>query len=481
MSRHSEQFLAHSGEEFAGDARAGAPDVDKWARVRSALLKRFGRDAYVSWFEGLAFQGEHDGCVVIEAPSMFEASLVGQRYQQEIKEIWRAENGPVQRITIRPAQVFRSVRRTAPQAAPAPVAAPFAPAAPAPAPAPSTPRQDCGTPLDERRSFDSYAVSARNLYAHGAARRFSEGTGEPLLYLHGSSGHGKTHLLNAIGLAVRAAQPALRVGYLTYDDFLSEFVDSCRANAAHEFRQAIRAYDVLLIDDVHMLRGRKGTQEVLHCLIDESMARGKRVAIAGSSAPAVLAESGLLDRLASRLEGGLCVEVPPADYALRFEILRVKAAALGCDLAPDVLDFVARSFDDNVRELEGALSRIALYHAEDGGVLGIARVKEILADQARRRPRVVTIERIKEAVSEVFAISMKDIMSRRRLKPMVRARHAIAYAAKKLTDESYLQLGAALGRDHSTIVSGVKRAEDLILADKAYAEKIRVLLERLKD
>ncbi|MBY0421516.1 MAG: hypothetical protein K2Q06_04375, partial [Parvularculaceae bacterium] len=251
--------------------------------------------------------------------------------------------------------------------------------------------------------------------------------------------------------------------YLTYNSLKYGCVDAVFANNVLALHRELAAQGVVLIDDIHLLVSSVRTQmEILH-LLNMSQSGGCRIAIAGEVAPAELARRGLKDRLADRLAGGLCVAVQPGGESLRREVLRKRAADMSCAVTDDAIEFIARNFSKSMRETLGALSQLNLHYENSGKVVdkdaAAAALRDRLVDSASR---VLTLENVIEAAAKAFGIAVEDIVGRSQRQKFVRARHGVAFVAREVLKESYPKIGAALGRDHTTIMSSYERATALI-------------------
>ena len=267
--------------------------------------------------------------------------------------------------------------------------------------------------------------------------------------------------------------------YLTYDSLMTDVSEAFISKSVKELRSFLQATDVLLIDDIQLLRGRKRTQEELDCLIDRLRQAGKRVLVAGALPPARLSETGISKRLADRLAGGLCVQIEKPDYDLRLRVAKQAAVAFeahtGAVIPQRHLDLIARRCEDSVRELEGMLSLLQVAmeaEAGDAGALSDDRVKRLLSDHLSHRRQVVTIEEIFEYTAQTFGLTKDELASRSRKQPIARARHAFCLAARKLTDTPLTGIAAVLGRDHTTVMHSVKQAEILAETDTVFGSRI---------
>ena len=341
------------------------------------------------------------------------------------------------------------------------------------------------TPLDQSLRFDHYLVGDANRLAYAAARNVVDGmtVDDRLVYFYGASGLGKTHLLNAIGHALREKRPQLRIFYLTYENFLTTYVDAVISKNLRDLRGFLHDFDVVMLDDLHLLRGRKGTQEEFLNLINRLHQEGKTVVIAGAMAPQRLAETGINQRLTDRLAGGTSIQLEKPDLRLRLAILQSMNDRHGRDetaltLPTGILEQIARRADSSVRELEGAYRLVRLHAQAHGEIPASAQVAKMLAEHFRHHRKEVTLDNLKEAVAQSFGWSIADLEGPKRPQPLAKARHAYCMLARKLTHASLAAIGASLQRDHTTVISSLERGEALAETDIAFADKISRLLEQ---
>jgi chromosomal replication initiator protein len=467
-----------------------AQSTQQFSKFKSHLKEQFGAAIYDSYFERLSLAEMGEDYVTLAAPTRFSASLISQRYALRMRQVWSEQIAPVRSLNVKGLQ---ELAPSAPQG--------FA-ATPAPAPVrPSaTPRREKAK-TQEARSFDAangssfalgmtmerFCSNATNALAYRAVAKLLEGQGGSLVMLYGASGRGKTHLLNAAGQEWLRQHPGDNVLYLTYDALMTDVSEAFISKSVKELRSFLQNTDVLLIDDIQLLRGRKRTQEELDCLIDKLRSAGKRVLVAGSVPPKELAETGISARLAGRLGGGLCVAIERPDLDLRVAIAKQfaeeAAATSGVRMASKHLEFIARRCEDSVRELEGALSLIqvaAEATAEIGDHLSDDRVRQLLSEHLSSKKAVLTGEAILDYTVEVFGLSKEDLKSRTRKQPIVRARHAFCFALRKLTDTPLTAIGAMVDRDHTTVMHSIKTAEILAETDPVFGRRITQIFEEFE-
>jgi chromosomal replication initiator protein len=468
-------------------------DQQCWQKIKEQLRTQLGEDVFSSWFGRMELEAVEKEAVRLSVPTRFLRTWIQSHYSEHVLAKWQAEQPAVTRLEL-------SVRSAA-----------IRPLAPKPkAPEPSTfsrelratdggePRASVpfmsvhealgGSPLDPRLTFETFIVGRSNTLAHAAAKQIAiSRRGDALmfnpLYIHAAVGLGKTHLLQAITWAGNGADR--KVLYLTAERFMYGFVSALKTQTTLAFKEAVRAIDVLVIDDLQFLQGRSTQAEFCHTL-NALIDAGRQVIIASDRPPADL--ESLDDRVRSRLAGGLVVEIGALGEELRLEILknRVNAARIhhpGFEVPAPVLVFVAKSVTHNGRDLEGAVNRLLAHSKLTGQSVTLEMAEREMRDLIRpAEPKRVRIEDIQRVVARQYNVSRSDLLSSRRTANVVRPRQVAMYLAKVLTLRSLPEIGRRFGgRDHTTVLHAVRKIEALVGNDNALAEEIEVLKRQLQD
>jgi chromosomal replication initiator protein len=449
-----------------------------WGQIREELLQTVGKNNYVNWIEPLEFSELRDGVATFHVPTHFMGNWVSRNFGDAIHHVLVQSGQKVTRIAFSvPAEQPRR-----PAAAPAVVTA-----SETPAPVPAREDPDLpGAPLDQRFTFDTFVVGKPNELAHAAARRVAEGgtvTFNPL-FLYGGVGLGKTHLMHAIAWHLQKRRPDLRVVYLSAEQFMYRFVQALRDKDMMTFKQLFRSVDVLMVDDVQFIAGKDATQEEFFHTFNALVDQNKQIIISADRAPTEI--SGIEDRIASRMQSGLVVDLHPTNYELRLGILQQKAEYYSAQfrnlqIAPGVLEFLAHRISTNVRVLEGALMRLFAFGSLVGREINLELAQECLSDILRSSERKITIEEIQRKVSEHYNIRISDIVGPKRLRAFARPRQVAMYLSKNLTTRSLPEIGRRFGgRDHTTVMHGVRRIEELKDKDSQIAEDLELLRRALE-
>ncbi|MDO5529645.1 MAG: chromosomal replication initiator protein DnaA [Paracoccus sp. (in: a-proteobacteria)] len=452
---------------------------DIWGQAQESLAAHIGKHNLTTWIAPLTFQGTEGHCANFAAPTRFISDWVRRHYAEQIQAALNAAGLEVRQLafTVSPQQ---------PPRADAP--ADDAPAKTSPAASRrAAPVDDISAPLDSRFTFDNFVVGKPNELAHAAARRVAEGgpvTFNPL-FLYGGVGLGKTHLMHAIAAEMRARQPEARVLYLSAEQFMYRFVQALRDRAIMDFKEMFRTVSVLMVDDVQFIAGKNSTQEEFFHTFNALVDQGKQIVLSADRAPGEIKE--MEERVKSRLQCGLVVDLHPTDYELRLGILQNKTDLLraqypGLQIATGVLEFLAHRITSNVRVLEGALQRLFAFASLVGREIDMDLTHDCLIDILRSSDKKLSIEDIQRRVAEHYNIKLADMVGPRRTRTVARPRQIAMYLAKQLTTRSLPEIGRRFGgRDHTTIMHGVRKIEELAADDHGLAEDIRLLRRALEN
>jgi len=452
---------------------------DTWGQVCEDLETTIGATNVAAWIRPLEFHALEDGVARFHAPTTFIRSWVVRNYSDQIREHILRRGGRVERIEflVRP--------RGAPEVADAPCATarPAGGGTSTPALVGAAGASDLpGAPLDRRYTFDTFVVGKPNQLAHAAARRVAEGASVTFnpLFLYGGVGLGKTHLMHAIAWQLCTERADLKVVYLSAEQFMYRFVQALRDNGTMQFKEIFRNVDVLMVDDVQFIAGKDTTQEEFFHTFNALVDQHKQIVISADRAPVEIKK--LENRIASRLQSGLVVDLHPTDYELRLGILQQKRdfycdSYPGLDIGDPVLEFLAHRITTNVRVLEGALTKLFAFGSLIGQPVTLDMAQDCLSDILRASDRKVSIEEIQRTVAEHFNVRLADLLGPKRHRTIARPRQMAMYLAKKLTARSLPEIGRRFGgRDHTTVMHAVKRVDDLKAKDPQIAED----LERLR-
>jgi chromosomal replication initiator protein len=331
--------------------------------------------------------------------------------------------------------------------------------------------------LNSRYSFENFVVGASNRLAHAASLAVAENPARAYnpLFLYGGVGLGKTHLLHAIGN--RCSENCLQVLYVSSEEFTNDLINAIRSHTTQAFRDKYRSIDVLLIDDIQFIAGKESTQEEFFHTFNTLHGQDKQVVISSDRPPKALVT--LEERLRSRFEWGLTADIQPPDFETRLAILRSKAERAGRRLPHEFLESIARRVQSNIRELEGALTRVVAYADLSGVPLSQQLVESALADLLPRRTDVDPDDVVR-TVAETFGVPMDDMLGRGRSRKIALPRQIAMYLLREEANISLPQIGEALGgRDHTTVMYGCDKIADLLERDDRMRRQVIEIKERL--
>jgi chromosomal replication initiator protein len=336
--------------------------------------------------------------------------------------------------------------------------------------------------LNPRYTFDNFVQGASNQFAHAAAKRVAEipaGSYNPL-FIYGSAGLGKTHLLQAIGWYVHAHYAHYEVRYVSTETFLNEYVDAIRTNSTVAFKRRYRDVDVLLIDDIQFMEGKEGLQEEFFHTFNSLHGASKQIVISSDRMPDAIPT--LEDRLRGRFRWGLITDIQPPDVETRLAILRNKAERDNTPLPPDVLEFIAANIATNIRELEGALIRVTAYANLTREPASIQMAEQQLVDLlAASPPKYRTDDEMLYEIAACVGFSVEALKGKSRQRPLVSARQIAMYIFRDITDLSYPAIARLFGgRDHTTVIHAVEKTQRLMREDKQTFEQVSGIISRIK-
>lgn len=455
--------------------------LDDWGQLQDKLRASVGKNNYTNWIGPLSFIGSKNGVASFSVPTNFLGNYVSQNFGDLIVYQAQQAGHEIQRVhfsVLKTNSTATNTQQTAVTPKPDTVAKPVKN---------SVPNALTSAPLDKRFTFDSFVVGKPNELAHAAARRVAEGgpvTFNPL-FLYGGVGLGKTHLMNAIAHELKATRPDLKVLYLSAEQFMYRFVQALRERKMMDFKSLFRAVDVLMVDDVQFIGGKDSTQEEFFHTFNALVDQNKQIIISADRAPGEI--KGLEDRIKSRLQCGLVVDLHPTDYELRLGILQSKVEAQraqypGLNIEDGILEFLAHRISTNVRVLEGALTRLFAFASLVGRDITMDLTVDCLSDVLRASERKISVEEIQRRVSEHYNIRLSELIGPKRVRNFARPRQVAMYLCKQLTSRSLPEIGRRFGgRDHTTVMHGVKRIEELKIQDGQIAEDIEMLRRALEE
>lgn len=456
-----------------------------WGSVSRRLKMTLGDAAWNTWFGSIEPVELDDTQIVLRAPSAIARERIHSRYMTILEDLIEEELGAEISVTLcQPtASSLSQVSQRQFEALDKPTRLRAAPLFETPNTQGGYQKSDRSSAFDSRYRFDAFVIGASNRFAHAAALSVAEapsGSYNPL-FIHGEAGLGKTHLLNAIGNYVRDQYPDLYVKYISTEALLNEFVDAIRKNKTSEFKARYRECDVLLIDDIQFLEGKESFQEEFFHTFNSLYGARKQIVLTSDRPPRAM--STLEERLRSRFIMGLITDIQPPDIETRMAIVRKKAEDHSLAIPTDVIAFISESIRDNIRELEGALTRVSAYSRLTHAPITLDMASSVLCDlisvSAPRR-RISTREIIR-VVAEFYSLSQSDLVGESRKRPIAVARQVAMYLVREMTELSYPGIGKEFGgRDHTTVMHGVEKIGSLMQSSLDLYDQVNELTHLLK-
>ncbi len=517
--RDAGRFHAREGRNDIGQMSA-IDTNEEWKRVCSRLRVDLGPETFEAWFGNVRLHKLVHGCAILSVPSKFRRDWIVAHYEDRLRFFWGLVNPLVSTIKfvidgeldakknnaqsncaksmVSAIEGDRLAERT-PWKKPAnrvsEFAAPSSTAERKRAPTPSPQSFSfndsgdvtLGTPLNPRCTFESFVTGSSNEWAFAAAKQVACTAAEVAfnpLYIYGDVGLGKTHLLQAIAWELRQRNSKCKILYLSAEHFMYQFVRALKGKDMMAFKRTLRTVDVLLLDDIHFIANKTSTQEEFFHTFDALNGRNRQIVVSAKVPPSELC--GVDEPIRSRLEQGLSVVIKPTDYNLRLGILKQKVKQVQgesqypIDIPNQVIQFLARHCDDNVRLLEGALNRLVAQTILVRRPISLSMTKEVLSDLLRTSERRITIDEIQRCVADHFQLRVADLLSKRRPREIVRPRQIAMYLCKHLTTRSLPEIGRKFGnRDHTTVLHSVRKIGELRQNDKRVDDDVDELSRRL--
>ncbi len=447
-----------------------------WHSVLKKLNKEYGNEIYNSWLKNLKVKTLEQETLVFSVPSKFIRDWITAHYVDKIIFYIEEENSEIKRVKIIVdamlaveetdvnSEIFIERNRKNKDI--------------------SYTQQSDDWPLDERFTFEKFVVGHPNELAYASAKRMAQPEKFDFnpLFIYGGVGLGKTHLMHSIAWEIKQHNSNAKVLYLSAERFMFQFIKSLRQKDTMSFKQKFRSVDVLIIDDIQFMMGKSSTQEEFFHTFNSLLDLNKKIIISSDRPPSDL--DSFDDRIKSRLSWGLVADILPADFELRYEILKKKAHDLSFKyenkivIADEVIVFLAKTIANNVRELEGALNKVVTFANLMNRKIDIVLAQTVLKDLLRSSNRKVNIDEIQSKVANYFNIKIDDILSAKRIRSFARPRQIAMYLSKKLTSRSLPEIGRKFGgRDHTTVIHAVKKVEQLKSESNKFDEDINVLTQ----
>src|SRR5581483_2896315 len=327
---------------------------------------------------------------------------------------------------------------------------------------------------------ETFIIGKNNELAHAASQAVAKNPGQQYnpLFIYGGVGLGKTHLMHAAGHRLAQTNPKIKIIYVTSEKFANDYIDAIKQKRMDDFKKQYRSVDALLIDDIQFMAGKEGFQEEFFHTFNELRDKGKQIIITSDRPPKEI--PAIEQRLVSRFEWGMIADIQSPDLETRMAILRNKMEKKGVNISEDILFYIAENVTHNIRELEGALNRLAVYQQMENRGLMLEQAKSILANIISAKKRVTSAKKIAESVAEFYNISIEDLIKQSRKKEYVKPRQIAMYLIRKELDNSFPSIGDFFGgRDHTTVMHAVEKVENLITSKQSFKQELDLIMNKL--
>lgn len=433
-----------------------------WEKARMLLKENLTGVSFDTWIKPLEPISFENGVFTLATETDFLRNMISSRYSQVISAYLSTIIGETVSVNV----ILNSEKGS------------FSAGG---AVSPSVSHHSNAIGLSPKYTFDNFVVGSSNRFAHAASLAVAETPSKVYnpLFLYGSSGLGKTHLLHAIGNYIATLNPSLKVMYTSSEYFTNELINSIKEGKNEQFRNKYRQIDVLLIDDIQFIGGKTSTQEEFFHTFNYLHQADKQIIISSDQPPKKL--NNIEERLITRFEWGLICDIQAPDYETRFAILQQKLQGSQAEVPPDVLDYIASNVDTNIRELEGALNRVTAFSQLGNSVVNMDIAKNILGEYKTQTQKIYTVDEIKSYVSDFFGITVEDLMSQKRTKEISYARQLAMYICRNLLDLSTPKVGSSFNRDHSTVLHAVDKIEKEIKVNNNVKNDYSDIIQNIKN
>ena len=443
-----------------------------WSSAQAKIKEKIGEHSYQTWFSHLTITSPDEKTLIFETPDEFFKSWIVDHYL-DIIQAALGEGGRAD------ANISFQINPKLEVPAPTEIAEYVPPVTRSD----SSFKRSINSKLQSRFTFENFVVGNSNRMTHAASFAVANNPAKAYnpLFIYGQSGLGKTHLMQSIANHISQNQPGVRCLYLSSEQFTNEMIDAIQHKTVTAFHQKYRNnVDVLLVDDIQFIAGKKSTQEAFFHTFNDLHNNHKQIVISSDRPPKEI--ENLEDRLVTRFAWGLITDVQPPDFETRVAILRKKTELESVTMPDDVIYFIAEQIRTNIRELEGALNRVRHHAMVMDKEVTSDLAKEILKDMLKETMKTVSIEMVQQSVADYFKVSVNDLKSKKRTQNIALPRHIAMYLSRKLTKHSLPEIGNAFGgKDHATVLHAYKKIEEDLTkkSDVKYSmEKLLVILNQ---
>jgi chromosomal replication initiator protein len=436
-----------------------------WEKFLERVKSRVSTNTYMTWFQPTRLNRAEGESLFVQIPSAVFRQVLTRTYGEIVKAVFHELGTPNVKVQyvcteeepVHAAPVVSGVKQA------------------------KLDFESSDHQLNTRYTFDSFVVGKSNEFAHAAARAVAEQPSKAYnpLFLYGGVGMGKTHLMHAIGHTIKKRNPAMRLSYVSAEKFTIEVINSLRFDRMISFRDRFHTVDVLLVDDIQFIAGKERTQEEFFHTFNALYEQQKQIVISSDCLPKDI--NSIEERLRSRFEWGLIADIQAPDLETKIAILQKKAENDRFGLPDDVAEYIARAIKSNVRELEGALTRLMAYASLTGATISLSTAQQVLRNIIASQEKRVTIDLIQKRVSEHFNLREQDLKVRSNTRAIAFPRQVAMYIVKQLTTASLPEIGRQFGgKHHTTVLHSINKIEEMRRSDKDLNRTITRLLDALQ-
>lgn len=434
-----------------------------WNNILPEIESSVSKANFATWFKDTKISGFEDGVVYLSVPNTFVQEWLLKKFHQLILKLLRQSSESIHRLEY----VIKEESKQKNQYIPTKTCSPTR----------ELPLSEHYINKDDnlnpRYTFESFVVGPFNELAHAAAQAVIKNLGVAYnpFFIYGNTGHGKTHLIQAIGNAVKAVDPSKKIFYLTSEKFQNDFVSSMLANNINQFKDKYRKYDMLIMDDIQFLSGKEKTQEELFHLFNTMKDSNKHIVFSSDKHPNFI--TGLEDRLKSRFAAGMVIDIPAPDHESRVAIIKSKCSSINLFLDDEIIDYLADSIKGNIRDLEGVINLIVCQTETKNKTLILNEVKDLVKNSIKQK-KLLSYKEVVKIISDFYKISEEVIYEKTRKKEVIKPRQVIMYILREDFCISYPSIGEKLGgRDHTTVIHSCEKIKKDIQVDELLSKEIR--------
>jgi chromosomal replication initiator protein len=433
--------------------------MNPWEQVKARLAGRLSAEAYENWVVRTAEQRTDGSTLVVAVPDAVTQQWMEQEYRQDVIASLRELNLPYRQVVYETQSGFTSQ----PEAS-----------------SPEAPFNNQPTQLNPRFRFDNFVVGSCNQFAHAAAKAVAQQPSKSYnpLFIYGGVGMGKTHLMHAIGQSLMTQHTGMRIIYTSSEKFMNEMISCIKSDRMPQFHRFYRSADALLIDDIQIIAGKERTQEEFFHTFNTLYEHEKQIVISSDTAPK--ATPGLVERLRSRFEWGLMVDIQPPDLETKMAILDRKAEQEGVDLPQDVRVYIASRTKTNVRELEGALVKLIAYSSVTGTAITLSMAQQVLKYMIPTQEKRISMDSVLRAVAERWKLQPAQLKQKTNAREIAYPRQIAMFLIRELTQSSLPEIGRMFGgKHHTTVLHSIQKIERLRQQDPELNSLIHSLVDSI--